>query len=127
MTLGFKKGGRCMPGLDDLKIAELSSEDLETIKALERKLGNNIRLVAVENKDVIYTLEAKLAPNHWHRVDRIYPEIKGFKAIYSDQVSAKEAKTYLKNFLITNKGKNGIKKRPIRIRQIVNTERAPSK
>ena len=51
-----------MAGLDDLKIASLSPEDLETIRALEKKLGPTIRLVAVETKDVIYVMEAKMAP-----------------------------------------------------------------
>ncbi|MBC2710903.1 MAG: hypothetical protein HGJ94_07885 [Desulfosarcina sp.] len=32
-----------MTGLDDLKIATLSPEDLETIRALEKKLGPNVR------------------------------------------------------------------------------------
>jgi len=111
-----------MSGLNDLKIAALSREDLETIKALENKLGPNIRLVAVENKDVLYAMEAKMAPNEWQRVDEVYPEIKDLKAYYTDQDAAREAKGWLKGFLINNNLNPKPKKRPIRIRQVVNTE-----
>lgn len=111
-----------MADLDDLKIATLSPEDLETIRALERKLGPNIRLVAVETKDVLYALEAKMGPNQWQRVDTVYPEITNIKAYYAEHEVAKEAKGWLKGFLINNTLKTKPKKRPIRIRQVVNTE-----
>ena len=112
-----------MSGLNDLKIAALSPEDIETIKALENKLGPDIRLVAVESKDVLYALEAKMAPNEWQRVDEVYPEIKGIKAYYNDQDAAREAKGWLKGFLINNNLNPKPKKRPIRIRQVVNSEK----
>lgn len=112
-----------MSGLNDLKIATLSPEDLKTIKALENKLGPDIRLVAVENKDVLYTIEAKMAPNEWQRVDEVYPEIRGIKAYYTDQDAAREAKGWLKGFLINNNLNPRPKKHPIRIRQVVNTEK----
>ncbi len=112
-----------MNGPDDLKIAQLSQKDLETIRALEKKLGDGIRLVAVEKEDVLYALDAKLGPNKWQRVDEIYPEIKNLKAYFKDYEKAKRAKADLKNFLITNKIKPALKKRPIRIRQIVDTEK----
>lgn len=115
-----------MPGLDELNIATLNAEDIETIRALEKKLGPGIRLVAVETKDVLYALEAKMAPNEWQRVDTVYPEIKGIKAYYSRQETAKEAKGWLKGFLINNNLVPKPRKRPIRIRQVVNTEAEPS-
>jgi hypothetical protein len=108
--------------LEDLIIASLSPEDLETIQALEKKLGPTIRLVAVEARDVLYALEVKMAPNQWQRVDAIYPEIKEIKAFYADQEAAKEAKSWLKGFLINNTLNPKPRKRPIRIRQVVNTE-----
>ena len=111
-----------MTGLEDLKIAALSTEDLETIRALERKLGPNIRLVAVETKDVLYALEAKMAPNQWQRVDTVYPQIKDIKAYYAELDTAKEIKGWLKGFLINNTLNPKPIKRPIRIRQVVNTE-----
>lgn len=111
-----------MIGLEDLKIAALSPEDLETIRDLERKLGSNIRLVAVETKDVLYALEAKIAPNQWQRVDTVYPEIKDIKAYYAEHDFAREAKGWLKGFLINNNLNPKPVKRPIRIRQVVNTE-----
>lgn len=115
-----------MSGLDELRIATLSAEDIETIRTLEKKLGPDIRLVAVETKDVLYALEAKMAPNEWQRVDTVYPEIKGIKAYYSQKEAAKEAKGWLKGFLINNKLTPKPQKRPIRIRQVVNTEAEPS-
>lgn len=108
--------------MDDLKIAALSPEDLETIRALERKLGPTIRLVAVETQHVIFALEAKLAPNQWQRVDRVYPEIKGIKAYFSEHDAAKAAKGWLKGFLLNNTLDPKPLKRPIRIRQVVDTE-----
>ncbi len=111
-----------MTGLNDLRIAVLSPEDLETIRDLERKLGANIRLVAVESEDVLYALEAKMAPNHWQRVDTVYPEIKGIKAYYAAHDTAREAKGWLKGFLINNTLNPRPIKRPIRIRQVVDTE-----
>jgi hypothetical protein len=111
-----------MATMDDLKIATLSPEDLETIQTLESKLGPNIRLVAVETKDVLYVLEAKLGPNQWERVDRVYPEIKDFKSFYTEHDDAREAKGWLKGFLINNTLNPKPQKRPIRIRQVVNTE-----
>lgn len=111
-----------MTGLEDLRIAVLSPEDLETIQDLERKLGANIRLVAVETKDVLYALEAKMAPNQWQRVDTVYPEIKDIKVYYTEHGSAREAKGWLKGFLISNNLNPKPIKRPIRIRQVVNTE-----
>ena len=111
-----------MSGFDDVKMADLSQEDLETIQRLERKLGPDIRLVAVESKAVLFVLEAKMAPNIWERVDSVYPEIGGIKACYGDQDLAKEAKGWLKGFLINNKLSPKPKKRPIRVRQVVNTE-----
>ena len=111
-----------MSGLNDLKIAALSPEDLETIRTLEKKLGPNIRLVAVETKDVLYALEAKMAPNRWQRVDEAYPQIKGIRAYYAEHDAAREAKGWLKGFLINNTLDPKPEKRPIRIRQVVNTE-----
>ena len=111
-----------MTGLEDLTIATLSPEDVETIQRLEKKLGPNIRLVAVEAKDVIYALEAKMEPNEWQRVDTVYPQIKDFKAYYAVYEDAKTAKGLLKDFLNSNKLDPKPRKRPIRIRQVVNTE-----
>ena len=111
-----------MAGLEDLTIATLSPEDIETIQRLEKKLGPDIRLVAVEAKDVIYALEAKMAPNEWQRVDEVYPQIKDFKAYYAAYENAKTAKGWLKDILNSNRFNPKPKKRPIRIRQVVNTE-----
>jgi hypothetical protein len=67
-----------------------------------------------------YALEAKLAPNHWQRVDEIYPEIDGLKAHYGSRVQAEAAKAELKRFLIRARATNGsnVEKRPIRIRRL---------
>jgi hypothetical protein len=100
----------------DLKIAELSSKDIEAIRALEKKLGD-VCLVAVERKDAIYMLEAKMAPNLWEPVDQVYPAIKGLKVFYSDEDTAKLAKSALKSLLNAKKSEE-IQKRPIRIKKI---------
>ncbi|MDL2269308.1 hypothetical protein LJC71_09035 [Desulfosarcina sp. OttesenSCG-928-A07] len=113
-----------MSELDDLKIAVLSEEDLETIRLLEKKLGPTIRLVAVESNSLLYVLEAKMGPNQWERVDGVYPEIRGLKAYYRSLDAVKEAKGWLKGFLINNTLSPKPKKRPIRIREVVNTETA---
>lgn len=111
-----------MNELDDLKIAALNEEDLSIIRSLEKKLGPTIRLVAVESNSVLYALEAKMGPTDWQRVDGVYPEIKGLKAYYPDLEAVKAAKGWLKGFLINNTLNPKPKKRPIRIREVVNTE-----
>ena len=107
---------------DDIKIAKLSQAEIAVIRELEEKLGDNICLVAVEKKTVIYALEAKLAPNRWQRVDHAYPEIQGLKAYFGDYEIAKAAKNALKNYLGNPKVRRLIKKHPIRIRQIAHTQ-----
>ena len=111
-----------MTGLEDLKFAILSPEELDTIRRLEKKLGPAVRLVAVETKDVLYVLEAKMGPNQWQRVDAVYPVIKDINAYYGEEDAAREAKGWLKGFLLNNTLSPRPKKRPIRIRQVVNTE-----
>ena len=111
-----------MSKVDNLVIAALKSEDLEAIRQLENKLGSNVRLVAVEKKDVLYALEAKMAPNEWMRVDAAYPEITDIKAYYAEHEAVKAAKGWLKGFLINNTLSPKPKKRPIRIRQVEKTE-----
>jgi hypothetical protein len=106
---------------DDIRMASLDEQDIKIIQELEKKLGPDICLVAVEKKSVLYALEAKMAPNDWQRVDEVYPEIESLKAYYHDYDVAKANKAALKTFLIHNQTKRNIKKRPIRIRQIVNT------
>ena len=108
---------------DEIKIASLDEEDIQIIRNLEKKLGSDICLVAVEKKDVLYALEAKMAPNDWQRVDWVYPQIDSLKAYYGDYEKAKANKAALKTFLIHNQTKMSLKKRPIRIRQIVNTDK----
>jgi len=110
-----------MPDLDDLIIARLDEEDIRIIREVEKKLGDDICLVAVHKKDVIYALEAKMSPSQWRRVDEVYPEIENLKAFYSRYEQAKDAKSALKRFLISDKFKTREKKRPIRIRQIVSS------
>lgn len=111
-----------MRRLEDLIIASLKPEDLEEIQRLEKKLGPSICLVAVEKMETLYALEVKTAPNEWRRVDAVYPEIKELKAFYDGQEMVKAAKGWLKRFLITNTLSPKPKKRPIRIRQVVDAE-----
>ncbi len=99
-----------------LKMAQISSSELEEIKALEKKLGD-ICLIAVERSDAIYVLEAKLGPNDWEAVDKVYPEIEKLRAFYGDEETAKLSKGALKSFLNASKDFKD-KKKPVRIRRI---------
>lgn len=100
----------------DIKIAELSAEDMEAIRTLEKRLGD-ICLIAVKKGDALYALEAKMAPNVWEPVDKVYPEIENLKAYYADEDAAKLSKGALKSYLIASKKYKGLK-RPIRIKKI---------
>jgi len=110
-----------MRDLDDIRIAALDEEDIQIIRELEQKLGDDICLVAVHKRDVIYALEAKMSPSEWRRVDEVYPEVEGLKAFFNHYDEIKESKAALKRLLIANKGKMKEKKRPVRIRQIVHS------
>ena len=103
--------------MEDIRIARLSEEDIQTIREIEKKLGNEYCLVAVEKKNVLYVLEAKLGPTHWERVDHVYPEIDQLRAYYNDYDAVKDSKSALKRYLLSSKTSQP--KRPIRIRQIV--------
>jgi hypothetical protein len=107
--------------VDDIIIAALDEKDLEVIRQLEKKLGDDICLVAVHKRDVMYALEAKMAANDWQRVDSVYPGIEGLKAFYHQYDDVKQSKTALKELLIAKKGQPGYRKRPIRIRQIISS------
>ena len=107
---------------EELEFADLSAEEMAVVAAAEKKLPPDVRLVAVKRASEMYALEAKLAPNEWLRVDKVYPEIEGLKSFYSDADACKTAKAVLKNFLINNKLKPQPKKRPIRIRVIRGSE-----
>ncbi|MBL0715308.1 MAG: hypothetical protein JJV98_16585 [Desulfosarcina sp.] len=99
----------------NVKVAKLHAEDLEAIRAFEKTLGGNVCLLAVEKSEALYVLEAKLAPNRWHRVDRVYLEITDLKAFYDRHEDAHTAKAALKTFLNSTAARN-ITKRPIRLR-----------
>ena len=111
-----------MSDLEKINIVALSEEDLKEIRDLEKKISDDICLVAVRKIDVLYVIEAKLSPNVWNRVDAVYPEIKELKPYYNNYDDAKASKSALKTFLIHNKVKLNITKRPVRIRQIINTK-----
>ncbi|MGD8251828.1 MAG: hypothetical protein PVH30_02750 [Desulfobacterales bacterium] len=101
--------------MNDLRIARLSQKDIEAIRECEKTLDRAVCLVAVEKGKALYVLEAKLGPNQWQRIDRVYPEIEGITAYFSDPEAAKTAKSSLKTFLLSGKTRSLIK-RPIRIR-----------
>jgi hypothetical protein len=101
--------------MPQLKIARLSPEDLEAIRAFEKTLEGNVCLVAVEPEEALYVLEAKMGPNDWRRVDRVYTEIGAAGAYFTDLDAARAAKSSLKGFLLSRKA-FGIVKRPLRIR-----------
>jgi hypothetical protein len=99
----------------DVKVAQLSAENLKAIRDLETSLGNRVCLLAVEKEGALYVLEAKMATNRWTRIDHVYPEIDDLQAFFRDHQDAHDAKAALKSFLNSQKGKF-FQKRPIRIR-----------
>ena len=101
--------------LQAFKVAKIDEQDIAAIKELEKLLKDTC-LIAVEKKEALYVLEAKLAPNAWERVDKVYPEIKDVKAYYPDEESAKLSRGALKNLLQSAKMKE--KKKPIRVRKV---------
>lgn len=101
--------------MNQIRMAQLNEEDIQAIRSLETRLGR-VCLLAVERRDAIYALEAKIAPNIWKPVDQVYPEIEDLQAYYLDEESARVSKGSLKRFLAAKDTKNG--KRPIRIRTI---------
>ena len=103
--------------MSELKIAEISEEKIETIRSLEKKLGDKVCLVALEKTGSLYVLEAKLAPNVWERVDNVYPEIENLRAYYTAKEDAHLTKSSLKKLLSTRKNLIN-KKHPIRVRKI---------
>ena len=103
--------------MPDSKVADLTEEKIENIRELESKLGDNICLVAMERAGAIYVLEAKLAPNAWERVDKVYPELENLRAYYVSQEDAHLTESSLKK-LLNGPVKQKLKKRPIRIRKI---------
>lgn len=99
----------------NVKVAQLSPDDLKAIRDLEKRLGDQVCLLAVEKEGALYALEAKMAPNRWERIDRVYPEIEDLKAFFQRHEDAHDAKAALKSFLNSAKAKH-LQKRPVRIR-----------
>jgi len=99
----------------NIKVAQLTDEDLLAIRELEKSMGDKVCLLAVEKEGALYVLEAKIAPNRWKRIDHAYPGIEHLRAFYQSHENAHDAKAALKAFLNSPKGK-AFHKRPIRIR-----------
>ena len=99
----------------NVKVAELSPDELKAVRDLEKTLGGKVCLLAVEKEGALYVLEAKIAPNRWERIDRVYPEIEGLKDFFQRHEDAHDAKAALKSFLNSPRAK-ALQKRPIRIR-----------
>lgn len=99
------------------KIAKLKPEEIEAIRRLEESFGNRFCLLAVEKAESLYVLEAKVAPNVWERIDKVYPQLEGLKPYYSSEEDAKLAKASVKSLLV-GKLKGLVEKRPIRIRKL---------
>jgi hypothetical protein len=106
--------------MPDSKVAELSKEKLQDIQALESRLGDNICLVAMEKTGRMYVLEAKLAPNVWERVDKVYPELENLRSYYISEEDALLTKSSLKK-LLNGPVKQKLQKRPIRVRKITSS------
>ena len=66
-------------------------------------------------KQPVFVVEAKTAPNCWERIKDIYPGV-GFQSYYSTKDEALAAKATLKHLLL-GKLKGQFQKYPIRIRE----------
>lgn len=99
------------------RIAKLKPEEIEAIRKLEETFGNRFCLLAVEKLEGLYVLEAKVAPNVWERIDKVYPQLEGLKVYYTSEDDAKIAKASVKS-LLSGKLKGLVEKRPIRIRKL---------
>ncbi|MCX7822848.1 MAG: hypothetical protein N2260_05330 [Syntrophobacterales bacterium] len=99
------------------RIAKLKPEEIEAIQRLEEKLGNRFCLLAVEKAEKLYVIEAKIAPNLWERIDKVYPQLEGLKPYYDSEEDARLAKASIKS-LLSGKLKGSLEKRPIRIRKL---------
>lgn len=101
----------------DPKVADLTEDKIKNIQDLEKQLGDNICLIAIEKFGELYVLEAKIAPNLWERADRVYPEIKDLRAYYTAHEDAHITKSSLKK-LLNSPVKKALLKRPLRIRRV---------
>ena len=98
-----------------LKPVSLTPDQHRKLAALEDKLG--FCLFAVENPESLYVLEAKLAPNVWRKVTKVYPDIRELKDFYLEREEAHNAKSRLKRILGT-KPEFRSRKKPIRNRKV---------
>ncbi len=96
------------------KFAKLNDTQIQDIKALEQSLGEDIQIFAIE-KQPVFVVEAKTAPNCWERIKEIYPGV-GFQSYYSTKDEALAAKATLKHLLL-GRLKGQFQKYPIRIRE----------
>jgi len=99
--------------LPELKIASLTEQDLRAVQGLEADLGGRYCLLVVEKPQVLYAVEAKMAPNEWRPVNEVYP-IENLRSFFQDKTDALAAKASLKSLLIANKDR--YRKRPLRVR-----------
>jgi hypothetical protein len=77
--------------------------------------NDGVCLVAVQRQP-LFVLEAKTAPNQWRCVSDVYPET-GLADYYPDAEASKLAKSGLKSLLL-GKWRHRFKKYPIRVREI---------
>ena len=82
-----------------VNVAQLSPAELKAIRDLEKSLGDKVCLLAVEKAGALYALEAKMGPNHWERIDLVYPEIDNLSGFFGNHEDAHDAKAALKSFL----------------------------
>nr|HID59714.1 hypothetical protein [Desulfobacterales bacterium] len=98
-----------------MEFADIPHEHVEKIKELEKELGD-VCLLAVKKAESIYVLEAKVSPNRWESVHKVYPKIETLRSYYDNLENAKAAKVALKNLLKSKKYE--FVKRPIRLRKL---------
>ncbi|MGD8387093.1 MAG: hypothetical protein PVG49_08120 [Desulfobacteraceae bacterium] len=99
-----------------LQPARLDEEEIACIRRLEADLGDRVCLLAVE-KQPLFVLEAKVGPNAWQNIQEVYPDLH-LGGTYLEREEAHLVKASLKTLLL-GAWKGRLKKRPVRIREVV--------
>ncbi len=79
--------------------ASLTERELQSLQDLEEMLGPDIFLVAVEQREESFALEAKADDGSWRPLDEVFTNLPCKKLLFRTREEATEAKGKLKNFL----------------------------
>ncbi|MCG8619145.1 MAG: hypothetical protein MI802_23220 [Desulfobacterales bacterium] len=99
------------------KSAKLQEEQIKDLKGLEKKLGDDVYVIAIEKPSPPqFLLEAKISPKTWEMIDKVYPDM-DVPSSYPSKDEAFAVKSKLK-VLLSGKWAKKYKKCPIRVREV---------